>query len=207
MNTSSTFKNPHDAAKYVVGEIQSFVSDSPETTLQVARSLLQALSAEDLLVSDWPWDGVPRGAMGAAEWTELTVRASDLDLLKQLAALGGSLSAFLHTHSGGSTLLLAVLCALLRLRSKGFFPDPLQKRILITLRAAGPMTLDQLVEQLNRRSNPTWSEREVKEHLATLEKVHLKSGESVALVHLANGRWATDARGLWEVPIFADFPF
>ena len=199
-----TFRNPHEAAKYIADKISTTSHDPPEVSLEVANGFLQCLSAEELLASDWPWDGVPRGPCGAASWAELTVRASDIELLKQVPTIGGSMVALLQTHTGGWPLLWVVLCALLRLRAKGFYPDPLQKRILIALRADGPMTLDQLICRLNLDADPEWTEREVREHLATLEKVHLNNGEAVAMVQFANGEWATEGRGLWEVPILAD---
>lgn len=200
------FKNPHEAAKYVADEISRLSNESPEVSMEVAQLFLQCRSAEDVLASDWPWDGVPRGTSGASGWAELTVKARDLDVMKQIATLGGPLAAFLTTHTGGMPILLALVCALFRLHAKGFAPNPLQKRILIALRARGPMKLNDLVRAVNANAQREWLAREVQEDLASLERVRLNDGEVVALVHFADGTWGTDARGLWEVPILADFP-
>jgi hypothetical protein len=97
--------------------------------------------------------------------------------------------------------VLSGVLMLRRLQSKGVHVTPLQRQVLLTLRKNRALTLDTLV-QAAIAFGPELSKAEVEDILAELHAVRLEDGVVVPLVHQdGDGRWSTDARGLWEVPV------
>lgn len=96
-------------------------------------------------------------------------------------------------------LLVSTIFMVWRLNRRGVHLDPLQTQILVALRAQGPLGLEDLVRGV-RRPNSDWTPPEVHAGLLSLTAAKLNDGSVEPLVHQANdGRWSTDARGLWEL--------
>ena len=198
-----------EAARRVAAALREAGGDEKFVADFVGESL-SCGEAFERLSKDWPWDGVPNGCEGTygnfgPDWV---IRKKDLaDLLKLIPAALAAIEFVSHGHVEGSKVqsLGAAICALYRLRNKTFEPGPLQGRILVALRRAGPMTLDELTMRVNGDTGVTWGTNEVKEALAELQVARLTGGEVVPLVQCDSAKWSTQALGLWAMPVFSFF--
>jgi hypothetical protein len=129
-----------------------------------------------------------------------TIREAELSDLRTI--LGGLAVAALAPLEIDATvsLTLAAACMLWRLRRRGVSLNPLQCQVLIALRKDGPLAMNELFARVRSRGS-TWTDEDVLATIEELKGVRLNDGSTAALVHCASdGRWSTDARGLWEVP-------
>jgi hypothetical protein len=208
------FTTEHEAVAFV----QTLLSDLPEQEAHIlARNFVMFFDAgEPYEPTDWPntygqgsgetsIGGAGGFGFGAGPWA---IREKELGDLKEIA-IGFGLTILAHDRHPleFAAMAMGALCMVWRLRQKGVALGPLQKGVLFALRRGdwdhNSLTLDKLVEA-TRAQGEEWTEADVSETLRELQAMTLNDGTVEPLVHCnADGRWSTDARGLWELPFGA----
>jgi len=111
------------------------------------------------------------------------IRNDDLDLLAKMSSTAGAIVGFV-TVAGATPLApivlggIAVIIIARRVRAKGTYLPDSECKVLMVLKALGPMSADAVAEVLNRdESDPIeWTEGLVTKELEHLEKVRLGDG-------------------------------
>jgi hypothetical protein len=201
----AVFEDENDAFRYVRERLEVTLPKPLAAAVALQVEVYCGLGAP---LDDWPppADAEPDGPfnvdIGAAFLGPWTVRQQDLSDVSTIATLlllssvrdpGERLDPLVK-------LIMAAACMVWRLRQRGVSLTPLQRDVLIVMRRSGAVTFDQLAAGARSMSSE-WSSQDVDVALRELSAIRLKDGTVVALVHKAeDGRWSTDARGLWEVP-------
>lgn len=194
----AVFDDENDALTYIRRELETGVSGSLAAAI-AGQFVVRCLNSEPL--DDWPrvlrFDGdVVVGAPWFGPWT---VRGQELCDIKELAV---GIAAALSTQGVQQIVALTISagCMIWRLRRRGVSINPLQRDVLVALRSKNGIKLEELTQR-TRSCRTEWTAAEVESALSELAAIRLMDGTVVPLVHRdSDGRWSTDAHGLWEIP-------
>lgn len=129
------------------------------------------------------------------------IKNSDLNFVEALAATSLAITTYVAVVNASVnvmavSLVLSALALFNRLLNKGTFIDREKYKILMTLKATGPITLEKLSENLSGMhifGNEVWTEEKTLKALQDMQSVHLGDGTIQALANQASdGRWAAN---------------
>jgi hypothetical protein len=136
--------------------------------------------------------------LGRTHWV---IKNDNLKLLETLSTAAMALTTFIAVPTAAPailavSLLFSAIAVSERLRTKSASLEPEQYYILMTLKASGPSSVEQLAETLGVThifGIGVWSNDRTLEALKALQSIHLRDGTVEPLVTLANtGLWSTN---------------
>ncbi|HTD96539.1 MAG TPA: hypothetical protein VK627_06400 [Edaphobacter sp.] len=134
-------------------------------------------------------------------WKHWAIKNDNLKLLETLSTAAIAIATFIAVPAAAPavlavTLLFSSVAVSERLRTKSVSLEPEQYRLLMALKACGPISAEQLAEKLSGIhlfGSNVWTESRTLEALKALQLIHLRDGTTESLVTQANtGLWSTN---------------
>lgn len=193
---------PEEREQYVA-KLQQHIAASSEIPDEIKPLIIDRIKkGNDLLKIERVTAGNDTHFYGMQlGWKHWAIKNDSLKLVETLSTAATAIATFVAVPAAAPavlavSLLFSAVAVSERLRTKSAPLEPEQYYVLMTLKASGLVSTDQLAEKLSGihiYGSGVWTESRTLEVLKALQSIHLRDGTTEALVTQAStGLWSTN---------------